>query len=663
MAGDTFGRTGSRNFTTEGTEDPEAVVKNPDAIAGTHRGGRHWVGALAFALGLSLLPSAAFAQKPGDLRVLAINGGGDRTENFASHLAHLRQLVDVLAAAGIPADHVTVLASDGNVPAPDLATREPDPETAWLLQGTHVDPLLRDLTNYESSALPGVDLRPATVASLTRAVNELRTRLRPGDTLLVYVTDHGTQSRRDPTGNRITLWGPHESISVSRLGALLARLPPAVRVVSLMSQCYSGGFAYMHEAREHSRIPNGSTCGYFSSTPDRPAYGCYPEVRGQKAIGHSFEFLSALASGGGNFPAAHAAILASDDTPDIPLRSSDVYLAEVLGRQVVDRKGEAAFVDGLLAAAYASGIPAKEKALLDRIATLYGLARPTSIVELDAQVDALFGFLDVLDAHARIWEAALGDFNQANLDAFLSSRPAWRERLQHRALQGLAADARRARVLGLLSELFAFVTADAARMARANRLVTGLQTADELGYRTEIRVAALLRIRFLLTTLAGGEWVKKHDGEARAALALSRCEDLSLPLPAAPPRTAAKTEPPKLPTLAEDQRRAATLRPGWLGITFVPVSPGRRERLHLPGGAATITSVLPRSPAAEAGLRQGDIVTGTPGQAFAHASELRPFIASASPGESLGLEVLRGGSRVVIKLVVREAPVARTKNR
>jgi len=54
---------------------------------------------LAIALGLSILPPAALAQKPGDLRVLAINGGGDRMENFASHLAHLRQLVDVLTAA------------------------------------------------------------------------------------------------------------------------------------------------------------------------------------------------------------------------------------------------------------------------------------------------------------------------------------------------------------------------------------------------------------------------------------------------------------------------------------------------------------------------------------------------------------------------------------
>src|SRR5450759_2994524 len=188
------------------------------------------------ALALILAAAPARGQAAGELRVLAINGGGDR-----------------LAAPATPRDHLTVLSSDGGDPAPDLATREPEPENAWLLQGTHVDPLLRDLTTYENSALPGVDLRPATVASLSRTLAELRARLHPGDTLLIYVTDHGTRSHRDPLDNRITLWGAHESISARKLGALLASLPPKVRVVSLMSQCFSGGFAYLHEAREGGR--------------------------------------------------------------------------------------------------------------------------------------------------------------------------------------------------------------------------------------------------------------------------------------------------------------------------------------------------------------------------------------------------------------------------
>jgi hypothetical protein len=612
---------------------------------------------LGFLAYLSLLTLAAppAAPAPGQLYVLAINGGGDRLDNFASHLSHLHQLVDVLTAGGVPKAHITVLASDGANPAADLATREPDPEHAWLLHGIHLDPLLTDLTTYESSTLPGVDLRPATPAALGRAITELRGRLHDGDTLLVYVTDHGTQSHRDPTGNRITLWGNGASVSVARLGAMLARLPRGVRVVSLMSQCYSGGFAYLHEAREHHRRPGGATCGYFSSTPDRPAYGCYPEVRGQKAIGHSFEFLSALAAGG-RFPAAHAKVLTNDDTPDIPLRSSDVYLAELIGQHAPADAGEPAFADGFLHPALASGAYAEENRVLDAIAARFAVPRPRSMADLDHEADALFAFLDALDAQARVWESALSDFNQARVDQFLAAHPDWAARVQHAALRGLGPGERRALTAAFLRDLFASVSSDGARLAQANRLVTGMSETDELSYRTEIRVAALLRMRFVLTSIAGREWIKQHADDAAAVAALERCEDLSLPAAPTPARSAGKAAGAKLPAFADDERRAATLRPGWIGIAFVPVSPGRRKRLALSAGAATVTALLPRSTAAQAGLLPGDIVDGPPGAGFSHPRDLRPTIAAASPGSKLPLAVLRGGKRMVITTVVGEAP-------
>jgi len=599
--------------------------------------------------------------KAGALFVLAINGGGDKLDNFASHLGHLRQLLELLSAAGVQRDHITVLSSDGQDPAPDLATRQSDPENAWLLQGTRLDPILRDLTAYENSTLPGVDLRPATTASLQKAVSELRTRLHPNDTLLVYVTDHGSQDRRDPLGNRITLWGARESISVRKLGTLLARLPSTVRVVSLMSQCYSGGFAYLHEARERRHTPSGRTCGYFSSTPDRPAYGCYPEVRGQKAIGHSFEFLSALARRG-QFSAAHADVMLADETPDIPLRSSDVYLAEELAHTAGAPSREAAFVEPLLRQALGDPALAPALRLIDRLATAYGVSKPSSLRDLDNQADSLFGLLDQLEAHAKIWESALGDFNQANLDGFLAARPAWRARVEERSLRGFDSTALRSLATSLLSELDQFVTSDARRLAEANRLMTALSSTDEIRYRNEIRVAALLRMRFILTTAAGRIWIRDKKEQAKAFEALDRCEDLSLPIKSSPSPI---TEPPaasQFASLAEDRRRAASTKPGWLGITFVPVSAGRRKHLALTAGASQVTSVLARSPAATAGLRAGDILTGAPNLPFAHPSDLRPFIVSAPPGSPLAIEVLRGKSRLLLRPTVGEAPVSNAKN-
>jgi hypothetical protein len=610
-------------------------------------------------------PGAAVEQAQpvanGDIFVLAINGGGDKLDNFASHLGHLRQLIGVLSAAGIPKDHLTVLSSDGQDPTPDLATRETDPENAWLLQGTRLDPILRDLTTYENSVLPGVDLQPATVRSLEKAIGRLRTRLRPGDTLLIYVTDHGTRDRRDPFGNRISLWGAHESISVRKLGGLLGRLPSSVRVVSLMSQCFSGGFAYLHEAREHRRVTNGRTCGFFSSTPDRPAYGCYPEVRGQKGIGHSFEFLSALARRG-RFVAAHADVMVSDGTPDVPLRSSDVYLAELLARAAGSPSREAGVVAPLLRRAVAEPALAPALAQIDRLAAAYGLRKPSTLRDLDDQADAVFDLLDEVEAHAKLWEAALGDFNQANLDGFLAARPAWRSRLDERVVRGLDGAALRALATSLLSDLHAFVMSDAARLAEANRLMTALSSADEISYRSEIRAAALLRMRFVMTTAAGRVWIRDRSEPSKAVAALDRCEDLALPVRAS---VAPVAEPPaatKFPPLVVDRQQATSTKPGWLGITFVPVSRGRRRNLALPEGAAQVTSITPHSPASAAGLRAGDIVVGAPNRPFGHKNDLRPFIVSANPGAALPLEVLRGNARLLIHATVAEAPVSKPKN-
>jgi hypothetical protein len=564
----------------------------------------------------------------------------------------------LLAASGIPRDHITVLASDGSAPTPDLATREPEAENAWLLQGTRLDPMLRDLTTFENSQLPGVDLRPATVASLTKTIGELRGRLQTGDTLLVYVTDHGSQSRRDPIENRITLWG--ESISVRKLGVLLARLPPTVRVVSLMSQCFSGGFAYLHEARERKTTPNGTTCGYFSSTPDRPAYGCYPELRGQKAVGHSFAFLSALATRG-HFPAAHADILVSDETPDIPLRSSDVYLAEQLARAAGSPEREAAFADPFVRKAFASREYSGESRLLDRIASVYALARPSSVTEIDRQAEGFFDVLDQLDADAKIWEGALGDFNQANLDAFLDAKPAWRPRLDDGTMRALDTAGKRKLAADLLVELGTFVMAEPARSAEANRLMDSLAATDEINYRTEVRVAALLRMRFVLTSVAGRQWSKSDPRQSQAVSALLKCEDVTLPA-AAPPRMTEATDAAKLPPFDEDKRTMATVRPGWLGVVYVPVNRDRRKHLGLPDGVVQITSVLPRSPAALAGMHAGDIVVAAGGRPLAHSRALRPLIAASPPNAALPIVVARGKGHMTLTPVVGQAPRPKARN-
>ena len=605
---------------------------------------------------------AAEPVAPERLHVLMINGGGGRENNFASHLSHLRQLADLLERARVPRDHVTILASDGSNPAPDLAVRAPEPEGSWLLEGTAVGDLLRHSTGFENSSLAGYSLRPATRAELRRTFGTLKTRLRPGDTLLVFVTDHGTSNLRDPLDNRISLWGVNESLSVRSLRGLLAGLPAQVRVVSLMSQCFSGGFAYLYDLHSRAQLPSGAACGYFSSTADRPAYGCYPEVRGVEAVGHAFEFLQALSHNGG-FAGAHDRVVLSDQSPDVPLRTSDVFLDEILLRAAhAQRADENKFVDQTLAKAWAGKGFAKSRERADRLAVEYGLPRlrEYTLAEINQRGDELAAFLDGLEAHAKAWATALGDLNQARLDAFVATRPALAARLALPALRKLGPNELRVREVELLRELVPLAEADGKQFSRMQRLIDATAGLDEIAYRAEVRLAALLRMRTVLLDVAGRSYLQSHVGskEAAAFAALEGCEDFDLKLApvVGPTRPAVKQS---LPGLDSDQQAAARVQPAWLGFVFAPVSAARCKRLSLPDGAVRVVSVVANSPATRAGLRPGDILIGAAGELFTKQNPVRPAVVLASIGVKWPLDVQRGSTKLVLPVVPESAPKGR----
>src|SRR5207244_12839637 len=108
-----------------------------------------------------------------------------------------------------------------------------------------------------------------------------------------------------------------------------------------MSQCSSGAFANLMSVRTREGQPSGAVCGYSSSTPDRQAYGCYPENRGKDNVGHSFHFFQALESSP-TLPQAHLDVLATDRTPDVPIRTSQVYPERLLERAAQDAGEERA---------------------------------------------------------------------------------------------------------------------------------------------------------------------------------------------------------------------------------------------------------------------------------------------------------------------------------
>src|SRR5262249_60351670 len=134
------------------------------------------------------------------------------------------------------------------------------------------------------------------------------------------------------------------------------------------------------------RVAGGRTCGYFASPADRPAYGCYPENRGVANVGPSFHFIEALAERG-DFPSAHDEVLVRDASPDVPLRTSDMFLESVLKRAAeAEHTDLTVFVDTLLRQAWATPeAPEPELRLLHRLGHAYGIVGPRLLHELDDQ--------------------------------------------------------------------------------------------------------------------------------------------------------------------------------------------------------------------------------------------------------------------------------------
>jgi thiol-disulfide isomerase/thioredoxin len=592
--------------------------------------------------------------------VLIVNGGGSKAQNYRSHLLHVQELLGLLDHAGVPRERVTVFAADGEDPEADLAVREARPEgDFWLLRGTALERPLTPPITYENTAVPDVALRPATKAALAAWFEDARPRLHAGDTLFLYVTDHGSRNAKDTSNNTITLWGKDEELSVNELRALVERLDPGVRVVSLMSQCFSGAFAHLVGAHAGDGEPRGAACGYFSSNEDRPAYGCYPENRGRDNVGHSFHFFQALTESPA-FPDAHARTLVTDRTPDVPLRSSDVYLGRMVARAATAAKEDATpYTDALLAEAWrdrAAWEP--EIRLLDRIAQAFGIFSPRSIREIETQVEQLPHINDQLKTHGRAWREARNDVAQANLDRFLAARPEWKARTTDVALATYQGPATRALTADLLGDLRKFTGQDRATIRRLRTLRDKDETAAGAAYRMEVRLGAVLRMRAILERVAGRTYLAARGTPAERAAydALVACEEFS-PGPTGGAPAATRTDAEPFPPFEDDVALARAVLPAWMGINFRAATAADRERLSLPGGAAAVLAVYPDSPAAAAGLQNGDVVLGPPGRPFTEPRQIREWIMLSPIGEPLELEILRGAERRQVSLAPEPFPV------
>jgi len=101
---------------------------------------------------------------------------------------------------------------------------------------------------------------------------------------------------------------------------------------------------------------------------------------------------------------------------------------------------------------------------------------------------------------------------------------------------------------------------------------------------------------------------------------------------------------------------------GWLGVQIQPVTPEIAASLGVqdPKGAL-VASVVPDSPAARAGIRQGDLIVTINGKEVNDTHDLTRRVASLQAGKSAAFSIQRDGQRQTVNVTIgakKDAQVA-----
>jgi serine protease DegS len=99
---------------------------------------------------------------------------------------------------------------------------------------------------------------------------------------------------------------------------------------------------------------------------------------------------------------------------------------------------------------------------------------------------------------------------------------------------------------------------------------------------------------------------------------------------------------------------------GWLGFMPQDLSPEQSVQLGIGAdGGVTVVNILVKSPAFEAGVKPGDLVTGLNGEPVKSAQDLVSRVAALTPGDTVELEGLhaRQHQPFTLKIEIMERPI------
>ena len=96
---------------------------------------------------------------------------------------------------------------------------------------------------------------------------------------------------------------------------------------------------------------------------------------------------------------------------------------------------------------------------------------------------------------------------------------------------------------------------------------------------------------------------------------------------------------------------------GFLGVSAQDITPALAESFNLKDHhGALVVEVQPGSPAAKAGLKEGDVITGVDGEPVTDSNKLTFAVSAIAPGTKVDLDILRDGKTQHLAATTGERP-------
>ena len=107
----------------------------------------------------------------------------------------------------------------------------------------------------------------------------------------------------------------------------------------------------------------------------------------------------------------------------------------------------------------------------------------------------------------------------------------------------------------------------------------------------------------------------------------------------------------------EDLIKYGRVTRGWLGVTAQPITVQLKEALGLKNNLGGLVSgIEPNSPAANAGIKSGDVIIKYNGEKIKNLLHLRSLVARTVTNEEVKMTVIRDGNELTLNTTILESP-------